>query len=53
MPNYNYNSLSIEATTKKLVDDGWIIPIYNEVDDSTLYTFNLHKIFPEQYPEEY
>jgi len=53
MPNWNFNNLKIECSLKRLVDEWWLIQIFNEIDDQTLYAFNLHKLFPEQYPEEY
>ena len=53
MPNYCYNSLEIEATAQQLLDDKWIVQVTNYESDASLYRFNLHKLFPEKYPEEY
>ncbi len=52
MPIWNYNELTIEATTEELVNDWWIIKLTSE-EKQDMYIFNLHKLFPEKYPEEY
>lgn len=53
MPNWNSNSLTIKATAQELIDKWWLIKPSNKTNDATLYRFNLHKLFPEKYPEEY
>lgn len=55
MPNYCYNSMTIEASPEQLVQDWWLVKTEEETNwhKYDQYQFNLHKLFPKQFPEEF
>jgi len=53
MANWNSNYITIEATPEQLVQDWWLIKVTEEDKCVTDYRFNLHKLYPEKYPEPF
>ena len=55
MPNWNSNSLTIKETKDNLIKQWWIIELQRIHNWKTIYEyiFNLHKLFPDKFPEEY